>query len=112
MPMMPTGAVRSAIREVSVAWLWFIARASMGWAGWGARIRTWEWRNQNPLPYRLATPHRAANTRRRDGRTIPAPRVAINVAATLTRQAGPMAAAGTAAGRLRASEAVAINRPA
>ncbi len=24
--------------------------------GWGARIRTWEWRNQNPLPYRLATP--------------------------------------------------------
>ena len=27
--------------------------------GWGARIRTWEWRNQNPLPYHLATPHRA-----------------------------------------------------
>jgi hypothetical protein len=27
-------------------------------AGWGARIRTWEWRNQNPLPYHLATPHR------------------------------------------------------
>jgi hypothetical protein len=25
-------------------------------AGWGARIRTWEWRNQNPLPYHLATP--------------------------------------------------------
>ena len=25
--------------------------------GWGARNRTWEWRNQNPLPYRLATPH-------------------------------------------------------
>ena len=24
--------------------------------GWGARIRTWEWRNQNPLPYHLATP--------------------------------------------------------
>ena len=24
--------------------------------GWGARDRTWEWRNQNPLPYRLATP--------------------------------------------------------
>ena len=23
---------------------------------WGARIRTWEWRNQNPLPYHLATP--------------------------------------------------------
>src|SRR5690348_14712120 len=28
--------------------------------GWGARIRTWEWRNQNPLPYHLATPHRSA----------------------------------------------------
>ena len=24
--------------------------------GWGARIRTWVWRNQNPLPYHLATP--------------------------------------------------------
>ena len=24
--------------------------------GWGARIRTWECRNQNPVPYRLATP--------------------------------------------------------
>jgi hypothetical protein len=23
--------------------------------GWGARIRTWEWRNQNPLPYHLPT---------------------------------------------------------
>jgi hypothetical protein len=29
-------------------------------AGWGARTRTWEWRNQNPLPYHLATPHQAA----------------------------------------------------
>src|SRR5215813_4053076 len=28
--------------------------------GWGARTRTWEWRNQNPLPYHLATPHQAA----------------------------------------------------
>jgi hypothetical protein len=25
-------------------------------AGWGGRDRTSEWRNQNPLPYRLATP--------------------------------------------------------
>ena len=31
-----------------------------GLAGWGARTRTWEWRNQNPLPYHLATPHQAA----------------------------------------------------
>ena len=28
--------------------------------GWGARNRTWEWRNQNPLPYRLATPHQSS----------------------------------------------------
>ena len=28
-------------------------------AGWGGRDRTSEWRNQNPLPYRLATPHQA-----------------------------------------------------
>ena len=24
--------------------------------GWGARIRTWECGDQNPVPYRLATP--------------------------------------------------------
>jgi diguanylate cyclase (GGDEF)-like protein/PAS domain S-box-containing protein len=28
-------------------------------AGWGGRDRTSEWRNQNPLPYRLATPQQA-----------------------------------------------------
>ena len=28
--------------------------------GWGARIRTWEWRYQKPLPYRLATPQERA----------------------------------------------------
>ncbi len=27
-----------------------------GLVGWGGRIRTSEWRNQNPLPYHLATP--------------------------------------------------------
>lgn len=26
------------------------------YSGWGGRIRTLEWRDQNPLPYRLATP--------------------------------------------------------
>ena len=30
--------------------------------GWGARDRTWEWRYQKPLPYRLATPQQAAGT--------------------------------------------------
>src|SRR5436305_9657190 len=29
-----------------------------GMGGWGGRTRTSEWRNQNPLPYRLATPQR------------------------------------------------------
>ena len=31
--------------------------------GWGARIRTWEWRNQNPLPYHLATPQQVPESR-------------------------------------------------
>ena len=30
--------------------------------GWGGRIRTSVWRNQNPLPYHLATPHWRART--------------------------------------------------
>ena len=38
-------------------------------AGWGGRIRTSEWRNQNPLPYHLATPQYAVgNTLREPGR--------------------------------------------
>ncbi len=28
--------------------------------GWGGRVRTSEWRNQNPLPYHLATPQQSA----------------------------------------------------
>jgi hypothetical protein len=32
--------------------------------GWGGRIRTYEWRDQNPLPYHLATPqHRKTQAR-------------------------------------------------
>ena len=31
--------------------------------GWGGRIRTCAWRHQKPLPYRLATPHRAGARR-------------------------------------------------
>jgi hypothetical protein len=34
-------------------------RAAMELVGWGGRTRTSEWRNQNPLPYHLATPHQA-----------------------------------------------------
>ena len=36
-----------------------VRRPHSGSAGWGGRIRTSEWRNQNPLPYHLATPHQA-----------------------------------------------------
>ena len=32
------------------------SRRICGLYGWGGRIRTSVWRNQNPLPYRLATP--------------------------------------------------------
>ena len=35
-----------------------LIEAGSGGAGWGGRDRTSEWRNQNPLPYRLATPQR------------------------------------------------------
>ncbi len=46
------------------------AQENKGKFGWGARIRTWEWRYQKPLPYRLATPHRgdAASIAARAGR--------------------------------------------
>ena|SRR2546430_4720427 len=40
--------------------------AATGAAGWGGRTRTSEWRNQNPLPYHLATPH--------EGRLLAPPR--------------------------------------
>src|SRR5215216_4630429 len=45
-------------------------------SGWGGRDRTSEWRNQNPLPYRLATPQqaepeRAADALREPVRTMP-----------------------------------------
>jgi hypothetical protein len=46
--------------------------------GWGGRIRTSAWRNQNPLPYHLATPHQGRLTSRtatacctRLGRCVP-----------------------------------------
>src|SRR3989338_710911 len=30
---------------------------------WGARIRTWEWQNQNLLTYHLSTPHLKTNSK-------------------------------------------------
>jgi hypothetical protein len=52
------------LRAGCVAW------PNAGLPGWGGRDRTSEWRNQNPLPYRLATPQQAffrsgGRTRRR-----------------------------------------------
>ena len=35
---------------------WIISDGDKGKIGWGGRIRTCEWRDQNPLPYHLATP--------------------------------------------------------
>ena len=52
-------------------------------AGWGARIRTWEWRNQNPLPYHLATPHR--------GRSATRPAEATRTIVKRTRAGNPVA---------------------
>ncbi len=43
-------------------------RTRQGSGGWGARIRTWEWRYQKPLPYRLATPQSALPSRARRSR--------------------------------------------
>ncbi len=44
------------------------ARVNAGMLGWGGRDRTSEWRNQNPLPYRLATPQQAGNREDRPDR--------------------------------------------
>ena len=32
-------------------------------SGWGGKTRTYEWRDQNPLPYHLATPQFLAGTK-------------------------------------------------
>jgi hypothetical protein len=50
---MPASSIERGEREVA---------AVIG--GWGARIRTWEWRYQKPLPYRLATPQHGCEMQR------------------------------------------------
>jgi hypothetical protein len=40
--------------------LYFAGFSATQKVGWGGRDRTSVWRNQNPLPYRLATPQSAA----------------------------------------------------
>ena len=44
-------------------------RTEIALAGWGGRIRTSEWRNQNPLSYHLAASHRVGD--RADDRSQP-----------------------------------------
>ena len=55
--------------------------------GWGGRIRTCECRDQNPVPYHLATPHQLTNTHKTNFKVFlkPAPeRAAIVLLAQLT----------------------------
>ena len=59
-----------------------------GMRGWGGRIRTSVWRNQNPLPYRLATPHRRADHSVRAGRGQPRDSPSATLAKPLDAAAG------------------------
>jgi hypothetical protein len=54
------GPVRIALCDCSTE----NARESLAKLGWGGRIRTFGCRNQNPVPYRLATPQCVAQRRR------------------------------------------------
>ena len=62
-------------------------------AGWGGRIRTSVWRNQNPLPYHLATPqpawhvNRKASFRQQDRRRNPR-HIGIKIEAYHAREDG------------------------
>lgn len=42
-------------------------------SGWAARIRTWECRIQNPVPYRLATAQKTVALQVKRTRRVPAP---------------------------------------
>ena len=69
-----------------------------GLAGWGGRDRTSEWRNQNPLPYHLATPQRSQGTIAplvpagiaAIARTIAAPNAPGNARRALIRRPPPL----------------------
>lgn len=62
-------AAALAGRRRSASALAIAARIIRKGNGWGARDRTWEWRYQKPLPYRLATPQQAsADAERADNR--------------------------------------------
>ena len=82
-------------------------------SGWGGRVRTSEWRNQNPLPYHLATPQQgpeASSGRPRETRrNIPASPEGCNRAAAADNRSE---SAGRRPGsRLRARVLAAITPP-
>ena len=62
--------------------------------GWGGRIRTSVWRNQNPLPYHLATPQ-WGRIRPARGRTIEAEVACRNRKAGVLEQHLPLMRAGS-----------------
>lgn len=69
-------------------------------SGWGGRIRTSAWRNQNPLPYHLATPqqhsaHRAASMA---GRGATYPYRSLPATGTITPDTTYLPLAGTIRG--------------
>ena len=57
--------------------------------GWGGRDRTSEWGNQNPLPYRLATPQRPENARNIVSQTFSSPVGLQTVPCLFNRPATP-----------------------
>ena len=68
-------------------------------ACWGARIRTWEWRNQNPLPYHLATPQRRLACRRGARTTVQATPIRRAVRTRGISRLGPFSVAACVGGR-------------
>src|SRR3977135_1124739 len=65
------------------------ARPNAGMGGWGGRDRTSEWRNQNPLPYRLATPQQSGPEHGIDQRDLFRHRRSIEGVTPFQQAAGP-----------------------
>ena len=54
----PAGVILPAVARAQ-SYTRTLSTAHAFLSGWGGRIRTSVWRDQNPLPYRLATPHKS-----------------------------------------------------
>src|ERR1700720_1641657 len=57
----------------------FVCDIDLAQNGWGGRIRTSEWRDQNPLPYHLATPQLGKKPTTVNRAAIPQARVSHSV---------------------------------